>query len=101
SHLRPPQRLLLAGGAVLALVVGALVALPGTAQAAGPLPCDIYGAAGTPCVAAHSTVRALFTAYNGPLYQLTRASDHATHNVGLLAAGGGRHAGGTPAAFNN
>src|SRR6185436_10855536 len=42
---------------------------------------------------AHSTVRALFAAYNGPLYQLTRASDHATHNVGLLAAGGYANAG--------
>jgi hypothetical protein len=37
--------------------------------------------------------RALFAAYNGPLYQLTRASDGATHNVGLLAAGGYANAG--------
>src|SRR5689334_3257189 len=60
----------------------------GSAQAATSLPCDIYGAAGTSCVAAHSTVRALFAAYSGPLYQLTRASDHATHDVGVLSAGG-------------
>ena len=26
-------------------------------------PCDIYGAAGTPCVAAHSTTRALYASY--------------------------------------
>src|ERR1041384_2165245 len=26
--------------------------------------CDIYGAGGTPCVAAHSTTRALYSAYN-------------------------------------
>jgi len=38
-------------GAVVALAAGALVALPGTSLAAGPLPCDIYGTAGTPCVA--------------------------------------------------
>src|ERR1041384_6240215 len=30
-----------------------------------PGPCDIYGAGGTPCVAAHSTTRALYSAYNG------------------------------------
>jgi hypothetical protein len=39
-------------------------------------------------VAAHSTTRALFQAYNGPLYQVRRASDNATANIGLLAAGG-------------
>ncbi|KAE8380089.1 Arabinosidase B [Aspergillus bertholletiae] len=35
--------------------------------AAGP--CDIYSSGGTPCVAAHSTTRALYSAYTGPLYQ--------------------------------
>ena len=79
--------------ATLAFVLGILVGLPGAAQAAGTLPCDIYGSAGTPCVAAHSTVRALSGAYVGPLYQLTRASDHATHDVGLLSAGGYADAG--------
>ncbi|MEU7785326.1 alpha-L-arabinofuranosidase B [Amycolatopsis sp. NPDC049159] len=59
-----------------------------TASAAASLPCDIYGAAGTPCVAAHSTTRALYAAYNGPLYQVQRASDGAKTNIGLLAAGG-------------
>jgi hypothetical protein len=52
------------------------------------LPCDIYAAAGTPCIGAHSTTRALFASYNGPLYQVQRASDKAYTNVGLLAAGG-------------
>jgi hypothetical protein len=33
-------------------------------------PCDILGAAGNPCVAAHSTVRALYAAYDGPLYNV-------------------------------
>jgi hypothetical protein len=37
-------------------------------------PCDIYQAANTPCVAAHSTVRALYGAYNGPLYQVRKGS---------------------------
>src|ERR1700730_5920576 len=56
--------------------------------AAGTLPCDIYAAAGTPCVAAHSTTRALFGAYSGNLYQVKRASDGATTNIGTLTAGG-------------
>ena len=58
------------------------------ALAAGSLPCDIYASGGTPCVAAHSTVRALFSAYNGNLYQVRRASDNATLNIGVLSAGG-------------
>jgi non-reducing end alpha-L-arabinofuranosidase len=39
------------------------------------LPCDIYAAGGTPCVAAHSTVRSLYGAYSGPLYQVRLKSD--------------------------
>ena len=75
---------------IAVLVAGGfgLFALPGTSHAAGSLPCDIYGAAGTPCVGAYSTVRALYSSYDGPLYQLERASDGATTNVGLLTAGG-------------
>ena len=40
-----------------------------------PGPCDIYAAAGNPCAAAHSTTRALYAGYNGPLYQVLRQSD--------------------------
>src|SRR5690242_20068583 len=58
------------------------------AQAAGTGPCDIYAAGGTPCVAAHSTTRALYGAYNGPLYQVRRSSDNTTRDIGLLSAGG-------------
>lgn len=54
----------------------------------GTGPCDIYAAGGTPCVAAHSTVRALYGSYNGSLYQVRRASDNATRDIGVLAAGG-------------
>ncbi|MEV4326968.1 arabinofuranosidase catalytic domain-containing protein, partial [Microbispora rosea] len=60
----------------------------GTAQAATSQPCDIYAAGGTPCVAAHSTTRALYGAYNGPLYQVRRSSDNATRDIGVLSAGG-------------
>jgi len=51
-------------------------------------PCDIYAAANTPCVAAHSTVRALFGSYSGPLYQVRRASDKTTKDIPVLARGG-------------
>lgn len=51
-------------------------------------PCDIYASGGTPCVAAHGTTRALYSAYNGPLYQLLRGSDQATTDVLPLTAGG-------------
>jgi hypothetical protein len=55
---------------------------------AAKCPCDIYAAGGTPCVAAHSTTRALYTSYNGPLYQVRRTSDNATRDIGVLVAGG-------------
>jgi hypothetical protein len=82
------RRLIPSAGTLLALLVGTLIALPPTAQAATSLPCDIYGAAGTPCVAAHSTVRALYGGYSGRLYQVRRSSDGATSDIGTLTAGG-------------
>lgn len=51
-------------------------------------PCDIYAIGRTPCVAAYSTVRALYLGYHGPLYQVTRASDGASTDVGVLRPGG-------------
>jgi len=47
-------------------------------------PCDIYAAAGDPCVAAHSTTRALSAFYNGPLYQIVRQSDGRTLDIGIV-----------------
>ena len=55
---------------------------------AGTGPCDLFAAGNTPCVAAHSTVRALLGAYNGSLYQVTRASDKTTKDIGVLSPGG-------------
>jgi hypothetical protein len=52
------------------------------------LPCDLYAAGGTPCVAAHSTVRALYSSYSGSLYQVRRSSDSTTRNIGVLTTGG-------------
>jgi hypothetical protein len=59
-----------------------------TATSTVNLPCDIYAAGGTPCIAAHSTVRALFRSYSGNLYQVRRSSDSTTKNIGVLGAGG-------------
>jgi non-reducing end alpha-L-arabinofuranosidase len=56
------------------------------AQKATPRPCDLFAAA-TPCVAAISTTRALYRAYTGPLYEVTRQSDKAHSNIGLLPNG--------------
>ena len=47
-------------------------------------PCDIYAAAGAPCAAAHSTTRALYASYNGPLYQVLRQSDGKTLDIGVV-----------------
>src|ERR1700676_625707 len=47
-------------------------------------PCDIYAAAGDPCVAAHSTTRALYASYNGPLYQVLRQSDGKALDIGVV-----------------
>jgi len=49
-------------------------------------PCDLYASA-TPCVAAFSTTRALYVAYAGALYQVTRQSDSTTMEIGLLSDG--------------
>jgi non-reducing end alpha-L-arabinofuranosidase len=46
-------------------------------------PCDIYAADGTACVAAHSTTRALYASYNGPLYQVRRLPDNAVKDIGV------------------
>jgi len=47
-------------------------------------PCDIYAAAKNPCVAAHSTTRALYASYNGPLYQVMRQSDGKKLDIGVV-----------------
>ena len=51
-------------------------------------PCDVYAAAGAPCVAAHSTTRALYASYNGPLYQVLRQSDGKTLDIGVVQPSG-------------
>jgi hypothetical protein len=53
----------------------------------GAFPCDIVAAGGQTCKAAYSLVRRMFAAYSGNLYQVTRASDSTTTNVGTLSSG--------------
>jgi hypothetical protein len=56
-------------------------------------PCDIYAAAGNPCVAAHSSTRALYASYNGPLYQIMRQSDGKTLDIGVVRSSKGEPGG--------
>jgi non-reducing end alpha-L-arabinofuranosidase len=56
------------------------------AQMVAPRPCDLYRST-TPCVAAFSTTRALYSAYTGPLYRVARQSDKTFADIGLLADG--------------
>lgn len=53
-------------------------------------PCDIYASAGTPCAAAHSIVRALYSGYDGRLYQLMRFANatNTTLDIHTLEPGG-------------
>jgi hypothetical protein len=97
------RRALLLGCATAALVPGAAVAAhrphhpprhyprhrhKRVRPRVSPRPCDIYAKAATRCVAAFSSTRALSAGYAGPLYQVRRASDGATLNIGVLARGG-------------
>ncbi len=87
-HRHVRRTILAAGTAFVLTLIGLAFAASTPAQAATQGPCDIYLAGGTPCVAAHSTTRALYAAYNGSLYQVRRSSDNATLNIGVLSAGG-------------
>ncbi|PYI03601.1 alpha-L-arabinofuranosidase B [Aspergillus sclerotiicarbonarius CBS 121057] len=64
-----------------------LVAL-GLVATATAGPCDIYADGDTPCVAAHSTTRALYSSFSGALYQVKRGSDNETTTIAPLSAGG-------------
>jgi non-reducing end alpha-L-arabinofuranosidase len=81
---------LLLAPVLAALVIGATFTMAEQAGAGGNAPprpqgpCDIYAAAGDPCVAAHSTTRALYASYNGPLYQVLRQSDGKTMDIGVM-----------------
>ena len=69
----------------MASLVALLLGLLAAAAHAGP--CDIFAAAGTPCVAAHAISRALYDSYSGRLYQVKRG-DGAALDIAAAAAGG-------------
>src|SRR4029434_4850765 len=83
---RTPLILVLALSPVVASsMIGSRVGAGAGAPPARPEgPCDIYAAANNPCVAAHSTTRALYASYNGPLYQVLRQSDGRTLDIGVV-----------------
>ena len=82
------MRMFLPGAKIGEMLMMAIPAAAAAAAAAGP--CDIYAAGLTPCVAAHSTVRALYGSYAGPLYQLQRtpAAGNARKDIAVRGAGG-------------
>ncbi len=51
-------------------------------------PCDIFENGNTPCVAAFSTTRALYSSYSGRLYQIQRDDTGGVLDVGVLTTGG-------------
>jgi Alpha-L-arabinofuranosidase B, catalytic/Lamin Tail Domain len=70
-----------------ALALAAITATAARAQTPPTRPqgsCDIYAAAATPCAAAHSTTRALYANYHGPLYQILRQSDGKTLDIPIV-----------------
>lgn len=74
-----------------ALIVAAALLLGGarvSSASASPGPCDLYAAAGTPCVGAFSLIRALSATYDGALYYVRRASDNTTTPVPVSTRGG-------------
>jgi hypothetical protein len=70
-----------------------LISMSGAGRKAAPPrpegPCDVYASAGNPCVAAHSSTRALYASYNGPLYQVMRQADGKTLDIGVVQSGEG------------
>src|ERR1041385_8157564 len=72
--------------------IAALTVIGTTFASAAPSrpkgPCDIYDGAANACVAAHSTTRALYASYNGPLYQVLRQSDGKTLDIGVVQSHG-------------
>ncbi len=86
--MKTKNRFLAVIAVALLLPVGLMIAIAGINQKTIPSrpegPCDIYATDDCPCVAAHSTTRALYAAYNGPLYQVMRKSDGKTLDIGVV-----------------
>lgn len=69
------------------LLLAAFMQIVLSISGAAPPPCDSFEAGGTPCVAAHSIVRALYAKYTGPLYRVTRNSGQSM-DILTLSPGG-------------
>jgi len=77
-----------ASGITALCAATAITPAPAPPAAGVPLgPCDIYAADGGPCVAAHSTARALYGTFNGSLYQVKKL-DGSTKEITPIAPGG-------------
>ena len=83
--------LLLAGVAVAPALIATVAVAAGDSRIPQRPdgPCDVYEKGGAPCVAAHSTTRALYKSYNGPLYQVMRQSDGKTLDIGVVQPSAG------------
>lgn len=81
--------LILLAAIIPAIVIMVFACSGGGSSSRPEGPCDIYTASGYPCVTAHSTTRALYASYNGPLYQVMRQSDNKTLDIGLAMPGKG------------
>ncbi|MEZ0113923.1 hypothetical protein ABH920_007957 [Catenulispora sp. EB89] len=75
-------------GAMVQAVELGWISEPVAASAPSGSVCDIYAYYGTPCVGAYSMTRAMFSDYDGPLYEVQRTSDGQSQDIGLLAPGG-------------
>ena len=83
--------LLLAGVAVAPVMIATVAVAAGdnSIPQRPEGPCDVYAKGGAPCVAAHSTTRALYKTYDGPLYQVMRQSDGKTLDIGVVQPSAG------------
>jgi hypothetical protein len=91
--MKKKSRLIVVLALALVLPVIMMIIIAGTgcnvSSARPEGPCDIFAAAGAPCVAAHSSTRALYASYNDPLYQVMRQSDGKTLDIGVVRPGKG------------
>lgn len=71
----------------LSVMLSVIIFLAQHKLSAATGPCDIYKEAGTPCVAAYSTVRVLNSAYTGALYQVRKTSDKTTKDISQTTDG--------------
>lgn len=85
-------KIILGSALLLTVAIAAVIAVAADSAAVPQRPegpCDVYAAGGAPCVAAHSSTRALYKDYDGPLYQIMRQSDGKTLDIGVVKPSAG------------